>query len=223
MKPGFDLSLYLIVGPSHVEGDPVPLVEAAVAGGVSIVQLRDKSSTTGGMVATARRLKAALQGTGVPLLINDRADVAVAAEADGLHIGRDDLSPMDARRIIGRNRLLGVTVKTEREAKAVDPTLVDYASIGGVFETISKNNPDPPIGMDGLRDRLAVLSLQAPGLPVCAIAGIDAERAGPIIAAGTNGVCIVSAITQATDPKRAAAEIRAVVDRTIREQERAIA
>lgn len=223
MNPRIDLSLYLIVGPTHVDGDPVPLVRAAVEGGVSIVQLRDKTSTTGQMVETARRLKDALLGTGVPLLINDRADVAVAVDADGLHIGRDDLSPQDARRIIGRNRILGVTVKTEAEAKAVAPEIIDYASIGGVFETLSKKNPDPPIGLDGLRDRVATLSLAAPGLPLCAIAGIDATRAMPVVSAGVDGVCVVSAITQSDNPKHAAMVLRAAVDRSKRENERAIA
>ncbi|MDW3204177.1 MAG: thiamine phosphate synthase [Alphaproteobacteria bacterium] len=222
-RPSLDLTLYLIVGPSHVDGDPAPLVRDAVRGGVTLVQLRDKTSTTGGMVASARALKAALDGTGVPLLINDRADVAVAAGADGVHLGRDDLSPADARAIVGSDRIVGVTVKNPSEARAVEPGIVDYASVGGVFSTESKINPDPPIGLDGLREMAAVLTAGSPGLPRCAIAGIDGTRAAEVIAAGVDGVCVVSAITRSTDPFNAAQQLRAVVDAAKREHERSFA
>lgn len=214
-----DLSVYLIVGPSHVAGDMTDLVRRAALGGVSLVQLRDKQSATGAMVESARALKAALAGTGVPLVINDRADVMLAAEADGLHVGLSDLTPADARRLIGRDRILGITVKRESEACAVDPDLIDYASIGGVFETVSKTNPDPPVGLDGLARMAGVLQEVAPHLPRCAIAGIDAGNAARVVAAGVDGVAVVRAITQAEDPRAAADALAGIVTAT-RQQRR---
>lgn len=218
-----DLTLYLIVGSSHVDGDPVPLVREAVRGGVTLVQLRDKTSTTGRMVATARAIKSALAGTGVSLLINDRADVAVAADADGVHLGRDDLSPADARAIVGPDRIVGITVKNPAEARAVEPGVVDYASVGGVFVTDSKNNPDPPIGLTGLREMAAALTAGSPGLPRCAIAGIDRSSAADVVAAGVDGICVVSAITKSQNPFEAARQLRTLVDGAKRDNERSFA
>jgi thiamine-phosphate pyrophosphorylase len=221
MKAALDLSLYLIVGPSHDTGDRISLVRAAVEGGVTLVQLRDKVSDTRRMIEDARALKKALAGTGVPLLINDRVDVALAAGADGVHVGREDISAQDARQILGSNYILGITVKTLDEVRAVDPGIVDYASIGGVFETNSKDNPDAPIGLPGLQDCVAMLTAGSPGLPRCAIAGIDAKRAEAVMATGVDGICVVSAITKAADPRGAAAQLRALVDNAKRLHERA--
>ncbi|MDF1750148.1 MAG: thiamine phosphate synthase [Alphaproteobacteria bacterium] len=221
MKATLDITLYLIVGPSHDTGDRLALVRAAVAGGVTLVQLRDKTSSTRQMIADARALKQALAGTGVPLLINDRVDVALAAGADGVHVGRDDISAQDARRILGPNYILGITVKTLDEVRAVDPGIVDYASIGGVFETSSKHNPDAPIGLLGLQECVAALTAGAPGLTRCAIAGIDEGRTESVMAAGVDGICVVSAITKSPDPQEAAMRLRALVDRAKRVHERA--
>lgn len=222
-RKSFDLSLYLIVGDAHLDGDPAPLVRAAVAGGVTLVQLRDKSGTTAERVARARALKAALEGTGVPLIVNDRADVAAAAGADGLHVGAEDLSAADARRLIGPEAILGVTVKTVAQARAVDPALVDYASVGGVFETTSKHNPDPTLGLTGLKEMTGALTAAVPGLPRCAIAGIDAGNAAAVIACGVDGVCVVRAITEAADPEAAAKDLRARIEAAKRDHERAFA
>ncbi len=223
MRPVLDLSLYMILGPSHLPGDPVPFIRAAVAGGVTLVQWRDKTSTTGAMIDQVRAIRQALTGTGVPLIVNDRVDVALAAGADGVHVGRDDIGVQDARRLLGPHPLLGVTVKNPAETRAVDPAILDYTSIGGVFKTDSKRNPDPPIGLDGLRDLVAILEAGAPGLPRCAIAGIGAEQAEPVIAAGVDGICVVSALTGSGDPEAAARHLHSLVERAKRRQERAFA
>lgn len=219
--PDFDGRLYLIVGPDHVDGDPVPLVRTVAAHGVTAVQLRDKRSGTRDMIDTARRLVAALEGTGVPLIVNDRVDVAIAASAAGVHLGAADMAPEDARRLLGPDPILGVTIKTEMQAGAIDPGIVDYASIGGVFETGSKRNPDPPIGLDGLRRLREVIRTLAPDMPVTAIAGIDEARAAPVVAAGADGIAVISAITAAENPAAAAALMRGIVDAALRERKAA--
>ncbi len=207
-----DLSLYFILGPDHwADRDPAWLVREAAAGGATLVQLRDKRSGTRAMVDHARGLKAALAGTGVPLLVNDRVDVALAAGADGVHLGREDMAPADARRLLGPEAILGVTVKTRDEAHAVDPAIVDYASVGGVFATSSKHNPDPPIGAVGLKDCVAIIRARAPAMPISAIAGIDAHNAESVIDAGADGIALVSAIAAAGDPRAAARVLADIV------------
>lgn len=216
-----DLGLYFILGPDHWgDRDPAWLAREAAAGGATLVQLRDKVSDTAAMIESARALKAALAGTGVPLIVNDRADVAFAAGADGVNLGRRDMAPADARRLLGPSAIIGVTVKTREEAAAVDPAIVDYASVGGVFATASKHNPDPPVGLDGLAARIALIRERSPGMPISAIAGIDAGNAADVVAAGADGVALVRAIAAADDPRAAAADLIARIEagRTRRRQ-----
>lgn len=210
-KRTLDLSLYFILGPSHIDGDPTAMIHSAISGGVTLLQLRDKRPNTADQIAYAKTVKQALAGTAVPLLINDRVDVALAIGADGVHLGRTDMDPVTARRLLGSEAVIGVTIKTEAEAAAVDARIVDYGSIGGVFPTDSKQNADPPIGLDGLRHRVRRIKSVAPTLPICAIAGIDASRTESVIAAGVDGVCVISAITRAADPKVCAEQLAGLV------------
>lgn len=212
-----DLSVYFVLGPEPPRGrDPAALARAAVAGtgagdGATLVQLRDKRIATRAVIEVARALKAALAGTGVPLIVNDRVDVALAAGADGVNLGAEDMTAADARRLLGPDAIVGVTVKTAAEADAVDPAVVDYASVGGVFATASKHNPAPPIGLDGLADRVARIRANAPAMPISAIAGIDMDSAADVVAAGADGVAVIRAIADADDPGAAAARLRARV------------
>lgn len=207
----FDLSLYLIVGPSHVEGDLDSILSAAVEGGVSLVQVRDKRPSTADQIAYAEHVQRIVRRYPVPLLINDRVDVALAIGADGVHLGREDMEPETARRLLGPDAIIGITIKSMEEASAVNPDVIDYGSVGGVFPTCSKKNADTPIGLDGLSMRLKEISRRAPGLPVCAIAGIDEERAEQVMETGIQGISVISAITQAEDPKQAANRLRQIV------------
>jgi thiamine-phosphate pyrophosphorylase len=217
-----DLSLYLILGPSHWGArDPAWLVGEAAAGGVSLVQYRAKDIATRQMIAEARAQKHALAQSGVPLLINDRVDVALAAGADGVHLGRDDMEPVDARRLLGPRAIIGITVKTAAEARAVDPEIVDYASVGGVFATGSKYNPDPPVGADGLAHLVGLIRDNAPRMPISAIAGIDADNAASVIQAGADGVALVSAIAAAHDPRAAASSLKSLITRALADRARA--
>lgn len=205
VRPAADLTAYLVLGPDVP--DPAAIVREAVAGGVSLVQWRDKTGSTAEQVAAVRRLVAA---SAAPVLVNDRADVALAAGAAGVHVGHGDLDPWQARAIVGPERIVGLTVHTMEEAEAADGAPIDYASVGGVFETTSKTNPHPPIGIDGFRAITERLRRDRP-LPVCAIAGITAGRARALAAAGADGVAVMSAVTGAEDPRAAAAALAAAV------------
>lgn len=210
-----DIRLYGIIDPAQTGGRVLSdLARAAVAGGVTLLQLRDKTSDTRTLVDRARAVRAAIEGSGVPLLINDRVDVVLAAGADGVHLGQGDLHPNDARRLLGPKAIVGMTVKTTAQADELFRLPADYACIGGVFATVSKDNPDPPIGLDGLA-RVAFRARLAAGIPVGAIAGIDAANAASVIGAGVGGVAVISAIFAAQDVEPAARRLRTAVDQAL--------
>jgi thiamine-phosphate pyrophosphorylase len=214
-----DLRLYAIVDPQNTGGhDLIGLARAVAAGGATLVQLRDKASDTGPMVAAARALKAALEPYGVPLIINDRVDVALAAGADGVHVGQDDMAVEDARRLLGPKAFIGLSIRTPEQAAAAPLPLLDYAGIGGVYGTMSKARAKSPIGVDGLRDVLKVLRGRAAGFPACGIAGITAANAAPVIAAGAAGVSVISALSHYPDPQTAARNLRAAIDAALAAQ-----
>jgi thiamine-phosphate pyrophosphorylase len=203
MRKPFDLSLYLVLDPDLCA--PMGMIEttrSAVAGGVTMVQLRDKRATTAGMIETGRALQAVLAGTGVPLVVNDDVEAAIVLRADGLHVGQEDCDARSARARIGPDMILGVSVETEALAAALDPATVDYAGVGPVFSTPTKPDHKQPIGLDGLARLVA-----ASPVPTVAISGLKAGHAAAVLAAGADGLAVVSAICGKPDPRRAAAEI----------------
>ena len=211
-----DLRLYAIVDPEHAGGRSLPdLAQLLAAGGATLVQLRDKKSDTRALIDTARALKAALAPFHVPLLINDRVDVALAAGADGVHVGQTDMAAEDARRLLGRDAIIGLSINTEALAEAAPIETLDYVGIGGVYATTSKDQKKPPIGVDGLRRIVDVFRRRDPKFPSCAIAGINAANAGATITAGADGVSVISALSLASDPTDAAKTLRAVVDEAL--------
>jgi thiamine-phosphate pyrophosphorylase len=187
------------------------MAAAAAAGGATLLQLRVKGATTPDLVAAAREVAAALEGTGVPLVINDRVDVALLV-GGGVHLGREDMAAADARRVLGSDPIVGVTIHHAHEATALPPAVADYAGLGQVFPTATKASPDPPLGPDGLARLVAAVRGVHPGLPCVAIAGIDAGNAAPVIAAGVDGVAVLSAIFMADEVTAATARLRAAVD-----------
>jgi len=208
-----DVRLNAIVDPERANGRALAeLARLVVAGGATLVQLRDKLGSTRRMIEEARAIKAALEGSGVPLVINDRVDVALAAGADGVHVGQDDMRVEDARRLLGGNAIIGLSIKSVAQANAAPLEQLDYVGVGGIYETTSKDNPDPPIGVAGLRAIVAALRARKAELPVCGIAGIDAGNAAAVIAAGAHGVAVISALSLRADPEEAARELRRVVD-----------
>jgi thiamine-phosphate pyrophosphorylase len=212
VKP-LDLRLNVIVDPERAGGrDLVDLARHAAAGGATLVQLRDKKSDTRPMVEAARAIKAVLAPYAIPLVVNDRIDVALAARADGVHIGPDDMAPEDARALLGPDAIIGVSIKSVEAAEAAPVALIDYAGVGGVYATLSKEQKNPPIGPQGFSRIAQVLRRRAPSLPIVGIAGIDAGNAGQVIAAGADGVAVISALSLADDPGAAARALRDIVD-----------
>ena len=199
-----DLSLYLVTDPDLCAGyGLVETVVAAVRGGVTVVQLRDKHAADGEMIDQARRLKAALAGSGVPLIINDRLAVAVESGADGLHIGQDDGEVAAARMALGERALLGLSVQTPAQLARVDIERLDYLGLGPVFATPSKHDHAEPLGFEGL----AALVAASP-LPAVAIGGLKMEHVAAIRQSGAGGLAVISAICGHPDPEAAARAIR---------------
>jgi thiamine-phosphate pyrophosphorylase len=130
------------------------------------------------------------------------------------------MAPADARILLGPDAIIGLSVKTVEQAKVAPLDLVDYVAIGGVYGTTSKDNTAAPIGVAGLRAVVDAIRARAPGYPICAIAGIDAGNAGDVIAAGADGVAVISALSLAPDPGKAAQDLRAVVDNALKRRGR---
>jgi|SRR4051794_415917 thiamine-phosphate pyrophosphorylase len=209
-----DLRLYAIVDPEQ-SAACAELARRAVLGGATVIQLRDKNSTTRAMIGRAQEIKASLAlltRPGAAFLINDRVDVALATGAHGVHLGQDDMGAADARRLLGPAAIIGLSVKTIGEAAAAPLEELDYVGIGGVFATTSKDNPGAPIGAAGLARVIEALRARAPDFPVCAIAGISEKNAAEVIAAGADGVAVISALAKAPDPEAAARELCRIVD-----------
>ena len=208
MKPAVDLSLMLVTDPAMTRARGLAeTVRAAAAGGVTIVQLRDKEADDAALAAMAAELMAVLAPFGVPLIVNDRPAVARAVGAQGAHVGQDDGDPAAARLLLGRDALIGLSVTRAGEIACVDAAVVDYVGLGPVFATATKADAAPALGLVATAD----IARRLP-LPFIAIGGITADNAGDAIRAGAAGVAVVSAICAADDPAEAARTIRAAIE-----------
>jgi thiamine-phosphate pyrophosphorylase len=204
----FDFGLMLVTDRRLAGGRPLEdIVEAAVRGGVTAVQLRDKESPTRESLELARRLLARLDRAGLPLIVNDRADIALAAGAAGVHLGQDDLPVREARRLLGPGAIIGLSVETPEQAAAAEAWDVSYLGVSPVYATPTKTDTKPPWGLDGIR-RLRALTRRT----LVAIGGIHAGNAADVLAAGADGLAVVSAICAAPDPEAAARRLREIVD-----------
>ena len=197
------LRLYLLADAGLVAADRLPeTVAGAIRGGVTAVQLRAKGATTLELLELARTLNAICREAGVPFIVNDRVDVALAAEADGAHvglIGEEDLSPHDARRLLGPSAIVGVSVGTGQEAHLATSQGASYVSAGPMFATATKDNAGPAAGEALLRSVRA-----ATRVPLVVIGGITPQRSAALYGAGADGVCVGAAIVRAPDPEAAA-------------------
>ncbi len=208
MSLEFDLSLYLVTDSELAAGRSLEdIVCEAVAGGATIVQLREKDLPTGEFIARARRLKAALAPYSVPLIINDRVDVALAADADGVHIGQSDMSYEDARAILGEGKIIGLSVESLEEVVEANRLDVDYIGISPLHATPTKSDTAEPFGVEGC-SRAVDLSIH----PTVAIGGINLGNIAETMQCGVDGVAVVSAIVCAADPRAAAAELKVAID-----------
>ena len=197
------LLLYLVTDSSMLRGRSMQeVVLAAVAGGVTMVQLREKEASTHDFVTLARALKEALSDMQVPLLINDRIDVALAVDADGVHIGQSDMPYDVARKLLGPNKIIGLSVENHQQVLDANELDCDYIGVSPVFATPTKTDTATPFGLDGLREAVRT-SLH----PTVAIGGMNLETAASVMACGTDGIAVVSAIMGTSDPERASREL----------------
>jgi thiamine-phosphate pyrophosphorylase len=178
-----------ISGLSHAEQ-----VARFSAGGATLIQLREKYLSPREFYGEAEAALRVAHSRGARLIINDRVDIALALHADGVHLGRDDLSPSLARRLLGEGALIGFSTHNVEQAHAAADMPVDYIAIGPIFSTATKADPDPVVGLDGLRRVREVIG----GIPLVAIGGITAQNAPRVISAGADAVAVISALL--TDP-----------------------
>lgn len=207
MKQGFDLSLYLVTDRPLAKGRDIAwIVQEAVAGGATIVQLREKDCCTKEFITLGRKLKEALTPLGIPLIINDRVDVALACGADGVHIGQSDMPYETARRLLGKNKIIGLSVESMEEVIAANELDVDYIGISPVYATPTKTNTFTPFGLDGV-DKV----LKATRHRCVAIGGMNRTTVGEVIRHGVEGVAVVSAIVAADSPREASRELASII------------
>ena len=221
-KPKINLALYLVTDSTPAllgDKDLAQIVEAAIRGGVTIVQYRDKHSDTGVLIETAKKLLDVTKRLDVPLLINDRVDVCMAIGADGVHIGQDDMHIAQARKLLGPNAIIGVSTNNVEEAKTAITNGADYLGIGTMFATNTKTNIKSIIGTRGLQEILKTCTTGTKHRVGCvAIGSIKPSNVQRVIHQGAyegnyiNGVAVVSAIIAAADPRRSAEELRTLID-----------
>lgn len=201
------LSLYLVTDRLLCNGTPLEkIITEAVRGGVTMVQLREKNLDTRHFIEEAVLLKKALEPFGVPLVINDRVDVALASDADGVHIGQSDMPYDMARRLLGPGKIIGLSVENMQQVDAANKLNVDYIGISPVFATSTKTDTAAPWGIDGMKE-----AIRRSVHPTVAIGGMNAATAGQVIGNGCDGIAVVSAIMAAHSPRTAAEELSFII------------
>lgn len=206
----FDLSLYLVTDSSLSLGRPLEeIVEQSVLGGVSMVQLREKDCSSKHFYELALKVKAVLKPYKIPLIINDRLDIALAVDADGLHIGQSDLPCEIARKLLEKNKILGLSVENIEQAELSNYLEVDYIGLSPVFSTNTKTDINQPLGIEGIKTIKSLCKH-----PMVGIGGINKNNTKSIIECGIDGIAVVSAIVSAQNPQTAAAELRDIINKT---------
>ncbi|MFP4082524.1 MAG: thiamine phosphate synthase [Candidatus Aminicenantes bacterium] len=186
----------------------ISLVQEASESGVTLVQLRAKNLTTLAILRLAMKLSDPLKKKNIPLIINDRADIAFSCGAAGVHLGQEDLPLRFARKILGSRKLIGMTVNTPQEARQAQSRGANYIGAGPVFQTRTKQNLRPPIGLEGLQAITREVEI-----PVLAIGGINVHNAGEVMECGVDGIAVISAVLGADHIHRATAELRKAIKR----------
>lgn len=206
-----DLTLYLVTDRGMLTGHSVTeMVEAAIRGGVTMVQLREKEADSRTFYELAVELRNILHPLNVPLIINDRLDVALAADADGVHLGQSDLPVLAARKLMGPNKIIGLSVESMEEVYEAEHLPVNYLGISPIYSTETKTDTKLEWGLDGIRNIRKTSSH-----PLVAIGGINASNTADIIQAGSDGIAVVSAICASYNPEKSAAELKNIIHNTM--------
>ncbi|BCN25605.1 thiamine phosphate synthase [Vibrio alfacsensis] len=190
--------LYLVTDDQQDLATLKRVVKKAVEGGVTMVQVREKHGDVRAFIERAQAVKDILKDTDVPLIINDRVDVALAVDADGVHLGQSDMPAIIARELIGPNKILGLSIENEEQLAEADSLSIDYIGLSAIFATPTKTNTKKHWGIDGLK-----VALETTSMPIVAIGGINESNIPQLSATGVHGLALVSAICHAKDPKAA--------------------
>jgi thiamine-phosphate pyrophosphorylase len=203
MKNPASWEVYLVTDqPSSKCRSTVEIVQAAVRGGVSVVQLREKHLQTFEFLEEGRRILAVLRPAGIPLIINDRIDLALALDANGVHLGRKDMPLSIARKILGQGRIIGFSVEESAQINKESSAYADYFAISPVFFTSTKDDISAPWGLEGLKKARSLIHA-----PLVAIGGVKLENTREIVAAGADCVAVVTAIVSAENPETATRDL----------------
>ena len=204
-KEDIDYSVYLVTDRRNkTDEEFLNIIEEAIKGGTTIVQLREKTASTKEFYDLALKVKEITSRYDVPLLINDRIDIALAVDSEGVHIGQDDMPAGIAREIIGEDKILGVSASTVEEAKKAEIDSADYIGSGAVFPTATKDDADS-VSEEELKEIVDSIDI-----PVVAIGGITVENASTLKGSGIAGFSVVSAIMSAEDPKEASGKLKEI-------------
>ena len=203
-----DYSLYLVTDRNLSKGRSTrEIVEAAVSGGITCVQLREKHCGTRDFLNEALALRPLLKACNIPLIINDRLDIALAVEADGVHLGQSDMPIAMARKIAGDRLIIGISAESAEDALKAEHEGADYIGISPVFATATKTDTAPPLGLEGIRKIRTLVDI-----PLVGIGGINKDNAASVLVAGADGIAVVSAIVSATDPAAASKKLKTLID-----------
>ncbi|WP_229206099.1 thiamine phosphate synthase [Dyadobacter fermentans] len=206
-----NLELYLVTDEAACLGrDFYWVVEEAVKGGVTMVQLREKSLSTRAFIERAKRLKAILETYNVPLIINDRLDVALAVDADGVHIGQSDMPFQTAHRLLGEGKIIGLSAEKQDDVLEAEQWNLSYLAVSPLFATPTKTDTEKPWELDGLQ-----WARQQSRHPLVVIGGLHPENVHDAITNGANGVAVVSAICSAPSPREAAQALKSIIQNSI--------
>ncbi|MGD1156075.1 MAG: thiamine phosphate synthase [Terriglobia bacterium] len=199
--------LYAIIDPAQAGGrSPVEVAAVLLAAGVRLIQLRDKHASSGELCASAQRVAACVRQSMGMFIVNDRADIARAVDADGVHVGQEDLPVECARSILGRGKWVGYSTHVLEQVKEADRSSADYIALGPIFPTASKENPDAVVGLDGLR-----AARQATRKPLVAIGGITIQNARAVMEAGADSVAVIRGLLSGPDLGKRAEEFLKVL------------
>lgn len=198
-----DYSLYLITDRNIIKNRSLKeCVEEAIKGGVTIVQIREKDASTREFYNIAKEIKEVTDKYNIPLIINDRLDIALAVDAAGVHLGQSDMSIEVARKILGEDKIIGISAGNLEEALEAEKSGADYLGLGAVFYTGTKKDIDEPIGLDGLKEITNKIKI-----PSVAIGGINKDNTAEVMKTGVNGISVISAVLGYEDTKKASEEL----------------